>query len=86
MKQVYEAYDGTIFKTRKECEEYEKKTCKYYHGEKVKEPTTDFERGYQMAKYGKYEKTKTVEIGHCWGTKDAERCYCKGDITKCTNK
>lgn len=86
MERVYKAYDGTQFKTRKKCEEYEAQTCKYYHSVTETVATTDFEQGYQMALKGYYDTEKTIEKGYCWGQKNAPECFCNGCIEKCTEK
>lgn len=61
--------------------------CEYYHEIKTKREPTDFERGVYFGQAGKllpdsYSITETT--GRCWGTRECETCYCRGDKNKCT--
>lgn len=58
-------------------------TCKSYHEIVSERKPTEFERGFYLAKTGKYPATVTETKAYCYGTKECEECKCGGDRHKC---
>lgn len=62
------------------------KKCDCYHEQTKTRYMTDFERGFQFGKTGKWvSANEQVEYkeGRCWGTRECETCTCGGDPSKC---
>ena len=57
--------------------------CKCYHEYEEEHYISEFKQGVIFAKTGKLVTAERVIIGRCWGTKNAEKCNCGGDESKC---
>lgn len=57
--------------------------CTCYQERTITRKPTDFELGFEFAKSGKFKDTITETIGYCYGTREQERCTCKGNKARC---
>lgn len=57
--------------------------CSCYHEREETKYLTEFEKGVYFANTGKLVDSIKEVVEYCCGTKECERCKCKGDPSKC---